>query len=584
MTTQKKEKTKTSFLPLTLLLVLSMILSGLVLAQVSDASSHREAPMIAGDPKVDATDLYAFKSPDNADKVVLIANYLPFQEPAGGPNFYSFDDNARYEINIDNDGDAIPDVIYRFDFDSSYQNDETFLYATGPVTSLTDPDLNFRQTYTLTKVTDGSEEVLASDVPVPPSKIGPKTLPENSSDYLALQAAAVKNLPGGGTVFAGQNEDPFFVDLGATFDLLNIRKLPGNDGGGIDTLAGYNVQSLVLEVPMSEVTSDGSTPQSATSSNAVVGIWTTSSRQSTTVLNTDGSADYSGAWVQVSRLGQPLVNEVVIPVGLKDRFNASKPSDDTQFANLVANPEFPQVLNALFGIAVPPQGDFGTADARDDLIAIFLTGVEGLNQPEGVTPSEQLRLNLAIPVTENPHRLGVIAGDNQGFPNGRRLGDDVVDVALRVMAGAAYPLFHPEYTPDPTGLQLGDGVDSNDKMFRSSFPYVAAPYGGYASIPHANAQTGPQDDMDEGDMDMGDDGNDEGEDGENGEDGNDGDEGADGEDGNDGNDGEDYPSTHTSILQRIIEAHKERLDTFTGSNRASERLTALIERLESRIK
>lgn len=465
-------------------------------ASLSNASSHKESPMLIGDPRADATDLYAFRNKTNNANVTFIANYVPFQEPAGGPNFYSFDDNVRYDINIDNDGDAVADIVYRYDFDSSYQNDDTHLYATGPVTSLTDTDLNYRQTYSLTKIKNGSSTVLATGVPVPPSNIGPKTMPEG---YANLQAASIADIGNGGKAFAGQSEDSFFADIGAIFDLLNIRNLPGDTKGGIDTLAGFNVLSLVLDVPISDVTASGTQPTLATDPNAVIGVWTTSARQTTRVLKTDGSADFSGAWVQVSRLGQPLVNEVVIPIGMKDRFNASQPSGDTQFANYVANPEVPQILNALFGITVPPQGDFGTTNQRDDLIAIFLTGLSGINQPLNVTPSEQLRLNVATPVTVNPNRLGVIGGDTQGFPNGRRLGDDVIDIAFRVMAGAAYPLFHPTYTPDATGIRLGDGVDVNDASYRTSFPFVGLPYQGYLSVPHKNGATVPNDDDDDDD-------------------------------------------------------------------------------------
>ena len=435
-------------------------------ATMVEASSHREAPMITDDPKVDATDLYAFVSPNDEDHVVFIANYLPFQEPSGGPNFFSFDDNARYNINIDNDGDAVADVVYRFEFDSSYINDETFLYATGPISSLNDSDLNYRQIYEVTRVENGKTETIAKNVMVPPVNIGDKTI---TVDYADLQAEAVADLDGEGMVFAGQSDDSFFVDLAATFDLLNVRELPGDNGGGVDNLAGYNVLSLVLEVPKSEVMDDDS----------VIGVWTTAERRSTMVLDGDGDADYEGDWVQVSRLGQPLVNEVVIPVGEKDRFNASMPNEDTQFANLVANPEFPVILNALFGIEVPPQGDFGTDEQRTDLITIFLTGIEGLNQPAGIVPSEQLRLNLDVAVSEDPNPLGVVGGDNQGFPNGRRLGDDVVDAALKVMAGAAYPLLaDPDFEPDATGVRLGDGVDENDVPYRSEFPYVGLPHNG----------------------------------------------------------------------------------------------------------
>lgn len=473
-----------------LLLISATVLGGFAMANITQGSSHREAPLISGDPKADATDVYAFVSPDKPNTATLIANYLPFEEPGGGPNFYSFDDNVLYEIKIDNNGDAKEDISYQFRFKSSLQNPNTFLYNTGPITSLTDSDFNVRQTYNVTRVEYPSKKnkklkstVLASNVPVPPSNVGPKSTP----DYDELQEAAVTDLSNGGQVFAGQSDDPFFVDLGGLFDLLTIRELPGNDGGGVDGLKGYNVQSIAIQVPIGDLTSSGNTPASATSPDAVVGVWTTSSRQSMSVLRGNSgkkSKEMDKKWVQVSRLGAPLVNEVVIPLGDKDVWNASKPADDAQFAEYVANPELGTLLNALYGIEVPPQGAFGSADQRDDLIAIFLTGIPGLTKPATVTPSEQLRLNLAIAPTANPDSLGVVGGDNQGYPNGRRLADDVTDISIKAVAGAAYPLFHSEFTPDPLASKLGDGVDENDAEFRSSFPYLALPWSGFDSVPH----------------------------------------------------------------------------------------------------
>ncbi len=466
-------------------LMISLILGA---AASALASSHREAPLINGDPKADATDLYAFVSPDATSTVTLIANYLPFEEPAGGPNFYAFDDNVLYEIKVDNDGDAKPDISYQFRFKTNTLNPATFLYNTGPITSLTDPHFNIRQTYTLTRVDyskhgRATETVLASDVPVPPVNVGPKSTP----NYATLQASALQSLPGGGKVFAGQSDDPFFVELGGLFDLLTIRNLPGNAGGGVDGLKGYNVQSLALQVPISALTKDGKMPTSATSTNAVIGTWTTASRQTMRVLRDNGRgrmADHSGNWIQVSRLGAPLVNEVVIPLQDKDVWNASKPQDDAQFANYVTNPELGTLLHGLYGVVVPPQGPFGSASQRDDLIAIFLTGIPGLTKPANVTPSEELRLNVAIAPTTTPNKLGVLGGDTQGYPNGRRLADDVTDISIRAVAGAAYPLFHPTFTADPLASQLGDGVDANDAAFRSSFPYLALPWSGFASMPH----------------------------------------------------------------------------------------------------
>ena len=439
------------------------------------AASHREAPLISGDPTADGTDLYAFVSPDAPDTTTLIANYLPFQNPAGGPNFYSFDDNVLYDIKIDNNGDAVPDITYQYKFTTTKQNPKTFLYNTGAIKSLDDPNWNIRQTYSLTKITAAGSTVLGTDIPTPPSNVGPTSTP----NYEQLQAQAVKSV-GNVKSFAGQSDDPFFADLGGIFDLLTIRKVPGNAGGGKDGLKGFNVQSLALQVPTTELTSDSTRPTDPKSPAAVIGVWTTSSRRSTTVLG-GGTAAASGDFVQVSRLGAPLVNEVVVPIGAKDLWNGSKPVDDAQFANGVANPELAKLFNALYKVKVPPQGDFGTAEQRDDLIAIFLTGIPDLTKPANGKPSEQLRLNLAVPVTKTPNRLGVLAKDTQGYPNGRRLADDVVDISEQAVAGAAYPLFHKDFVADPLATQLGDGVDSNDKAFRTGFPYLALPNDGFST-------------------------------------------------------------------------------------------------------
>jgi hypothetical protein len=450
------------------------------------ASSHREAPLISGDPKVDATDLYAFISPDDKNSVTLIANYIPFEEPAGGPNFFSFDDNALYEIKVDNNGDAIPDVTYQFQFKTTVQNPGTFLYNTGPINSLQDPNYNVRQTYTLTKVANGVSTVLGTNIPVAPVSIGPKSTP----NYGSLQSQAVTTL-GSTKVLVGQSDDPFYAELGGLFDLLTIRNLPGNMGGGVDGLKGYNVHSLVLQVPVTDLAINGGHPTDVKDPNAVIGIWTTASRHTTKVISADPSKNSAtGDWVQVSRLGAPLVNEVVVPVGAKDLWNGSNPLNDAQFANGVANPELGGLLKALYKINVPPQGAFGTADQRDDLEAIYLTGIPGLTKPAHGVPAEELRLNVAVPPTVNPNRLGVLGGDAQGFPNGRRLGDDVVDISLQAVAGAAYPLFHSGFTVDPTGAKLGDGVDSNDSSFRSSFPYLALPHQGFDSVPHGQSVSG----------------------------------------------------------------------------------------------
>ncbi|HEY1012925.1 MAG TPA: DUF4331 domain-containing protein [Herpetosiphonaceae bacterium] len=430
------------------------------------ASSHREAPLISADPQADTTDVYAFVSPDRPGTVTLIGNWIPLEAPYGGPNFFKFGDDVRYEIHIDNNADAKPDVTYRFTFKTTVRNPATFLYNTGPIMSLDDPNWNVRQTYTVTRVEGGNETVVASDVKSPPVNIGPKSTP----NYAALASAAVTQLPGGGQVFAGQRDDPFFVDLAAVFDLLTIRKLPGNAGGGVDGLKGYNTHTIAIQLPFSKVTRDGSTPSDPKAAAAIIGVWATSSRQSTKVVKPDGSVSYSGDWVQVSRLGHPLVNEVVAPVGAKDLFNASKPENDIQFLPAVVDPEVGRLFKALYNINVPPT-------PRDDLVAVFLTGVPGLTMPPDVTPSEELRLNLAIPGKNGP-RMGVLAGDTSGFPNGRRLGDDVTDISLQAVAGAVYPLLHPDFKPDALADKLGDGVDANDVAFMAGFPYVAMPHPG----------------------------------------------------------------------------------------------------------
>lgn len=415
-------------------------------AEPGIASSHREAPQILSDPQVDNTDVYAFMSEDRPNRVTLIGNWLPFEDPAGGPNFYPFADDARYNIKIDNDGDAKADITYRWKFSSSYQNPKTFLYNTGQVTSLDDPDLNFRQTYTLTKLTErGTKTVLAKDVPAAPSNVGDASMP----DYESLSDSAIYQFNDVRKTFAGQADDSFFLDL-RIFDLLYGADLSET---GDDTLSGYNVNTIALQVPKGDLTAHG---------DSVIGVWSTTERPTIKVTNPDGTQDYKGHYVQVSRLGNPLVNEAVIPVGLKDAFNALAPENDASVkpaVRAVLNPEVPKLIEAIYGIPAP-------ATPRDDLFSVFLTGIDGLNKPQGnVQPAELLRLNTAIPPSDNPNRLGVLAGDTAGFPNGRRLTDDVVDIALQALEGAVRT-----GTLNPA---LDDGVDANDTPFRGHFPYVA---------------------------------------------------------------------------------------------------------------
>ena len=420
------------------------------------ASSHREAPLIAADPQADNTDVYAFVSPDAPGTVTLVGSWIPFEEPAGGPNFYPWATRTAYDFRIDNDGDARPDLIYRWTFRDHRRNPDTFLYNTGPVTSLDDPDLNSFQTYDLKRIDVGDgATLLVDDAPVVPSDVGAASMP----DYEALFEAGVEGFGGGRKSWVGQSDDPFFLDL-RIFDLLY-----GGDLSevGDDTLAGFNVNTIALQVPKDDLAAGGDAE-----ANPIIGVWSTTSRPSTRVLLEDGQQQHKGDYVQVSRLGMPLVNEVVIPAGLKDRFNASRPRDDAQFLSFVTDPEVPALIEAIYGIPAP-------ATPRDDLVAVFLTGVEGLNQPGGVRPAEMLRLNLSIaPCTSGCSRLGVIGGDLAGFPNGRRLSDDVVDVALQVVEGELFG------TPN----DLGDGVDQNDVSFRATFPYVALPHSGSDASPH----------------------------------------------------------------------------------------------------
>jgi hypothetical protein len=446
----------------------ALALSAAALAPTSsDASSHREAPLTAADPQVDNTDVYAFVSPDAPNKVSLVSNWIPFEEPAGGPNFYAFAEGVRYDINVSNDGDAAPELIYRWKFKDHYRNPNTFLYNTGQVTSLDDADLNFYQTYSLKRVkVGGSTRTLVDNAVVAPSHVGDASMP----DYEELREEAIVSAGRGSKTFSGQTNDPFFLDL-RVFDLLY-----GADFSevGDDTLKGFNTNTMVLRVPKNQLTKNND-PET----NPVVGIWSTASRRSTRIQKSDGTQSFSGKWVQLSRLGMPLVNEVVVPVGAKDYFNASEPKDDEQFLGAVNDPELPRLIESVYGIPAPDSNDDMEGIQRDDLIQVFLTGIPTLNKPKNVEPAEMLRLNVTIPPCEEGScndysRLGVIGGDVAGFPNGRRLADDVIDISLQVVEG--------ELLDNPN--DLGDGVNTDDKEFSSSFPYVSLPNSGSETSPH----------------------------------------------------------------------------------------------------
>ncbi len=430
------------------------------------ASSHREAPLVSADPQVDQTDLYAFVSPDDSSSVTLVSNWIPFEEPAGGPNFYAFAEGVRYDVNISNDGDALPEIIYRWKFKNHYRNPNTFLYNTGQVTSLDDSDLNFYQTYDLVRKVPGRRgRTILNDAMVAPNHVGDASMP----GYEALSNSATETLAGGGNSWVGQADDPFFLDL-RVFDLLY-----GGDLSevGDDTLKGFNVHSMVLQVPKTDLAKSGNATE-----NPVIGMWNTASRRSTRIQTNQGAQSFRGNWVQVSRLGMPLVNEVVVPVGLKDYFNGSRPRNDAQYLAAVQDPELPHLIEAVYSIPAPDSDPNTAGIQRADLISVFLTGVEGLNQPANVTPAEMLRLNMSIPSCdescEGHSALGVIGGDTAGFPNGRRLTDDIIDISLQVVEG--------ELIGSPN--DLGDGVGQNDVAFRDSFPYVAVPHSGSNPAPH----------------------------------------------------------------------------------------------------
>jgi hypothetical protein len=428
-------------------------------------SSHREAPKILADPTADNTDVYAFTAPDAPHSLTVVANWIPLEEPAGGPYFGKLDPRARYYVKIDNTGDGRADVAYRWKFKQKFLKPDSFL-----------DQGNFVQSYDLYKETyKGKHEhshKIASNVPVAPANAGPKTTP----NYAATQAATIRGLSGGGKTFVGPSDDPFFVDLGAVFDGINIDKPGrpniglGNQGGGKDDVAGYNTHSFVLQVPESQVTRDGKSVSDAKAGNAAIGVWATTERRRVSVLR--HGKRHGSRWVQVSRLGNPLINEVIIPIGQKDKFNRTSPADDLKnFGKYALNPEPARLLNALFKLGVKETN-------RTDIVQALLTGVPGLTQiGSHPAPADTLKLNLGVPPSASPSRFGVLANDLAGFPNGRRLADDVTDIELRVIAGALLK-------PSEGGKQipLGDGVDQNDHAFRSSFPYVALPTDGITGL------------------------------------------------------------------------------------------------------
>ena len=447
-------------------------------------SSHREAPAISKDPVADSTDLYAFVSPDRPDTVTIIANYIPLEGPAGGPNFYEFGDDVLYEILIDNDGDANADWTYQFRFKTHVKNPDTFLYNTGPITSLDSPNWNRTQTYTVTRIREGhAPEVLGTGLTCPPVNIGPRSTPH----YGTLASAAHHTLPHGITVFAGQRREGFFVDLGSIFDLgdlrpiQNLHLIPTAAAPGVDATKDLNVHTIAIQIPKTQLTRDGSNPTSVNNAKSVIGVYTSASRRKARILH-EAEGTETGPWIQVSRLGNPLFNEVIVPMAKKDHWNAVAPDQDHQFAKYVQHPELAGLLPVLYPGAFPNLAAY--SKARADLAAILLTGIPsgiigGFQNFTGATQSDLLRLNMAIPPASSPSPMGILGGDLAGYPNGRRVADDVVNIELRAVAGATIPLVDGTYTADAAIPAIDQGLTPASDRYVPHFPYLGPPKDGY---------------------------------------------------------------------------------------------------------
>jgi len=453
-------------------------------------SSHREAPEISRDPVADSTDVYAFVSPDQPNTVILIANYIPLQEPSGGPNFYAFGDEVLYEIHVDNDGDGEPDISYQFRFETRLTTPTSFLYNTGPIGSLSDPNWNSKQFYKVTRVDRWGSKVLGRDLACPPCNVGVLSTPNYE---INLGRPAVHSLHHGVKVFAGQRAEEFYVDLGSIFDLGNLRPLEeanvfGKAAGlkskpGVNATDRLNVHCIAIQVPISQLTVAG---------RPTIGVWTTASRQRVRVSSeVGGDSVWSGPFTQVSRLGNPLINEVVIPLGKKDFWNKQRPDHDKQFASYYAHPELAGLLPVLYPGAFPHLAALdGAKTARADLEAILLTGIPsgliaGFTNFTGAVQADMLRLNTSIPPTPTSSPkysiLGLIGGDPAGFPNGRRVTDDVVTIELRAIAGKVFPLIDPTYVVDAVVDSVTDGLTNANVTNPpvAAFPYLGVPYDGY---------------------------------------------------------------------------------------------------------
>ncbi len=480
------------------------------------ASSHAEAPLTSMDRYADNTDVYAFRSSEagRAGFVTLIANFIPLQDPSGGPQFFRFDDTVLYDIKIDNTGDGREDITYRFQFFTITLNTGTVLgmntiNENGPITSLNDPDFNMKQFYQVTRIDASTgpngQIVSGQGFQIPPSNIGPRTTPNYEANL--AQPAIFNLLNNGGRVFAGQRDEGFFLDLGV-FDAIGYRSL--GPTGGVDTLRGFNVNSIAIEVPIQSLTRNGAVPTSPTDPNAVIGVFSTASRASMRAISPNGTRSQSGNFVQISRLGSPLINEVVVPLGLKDAFNSLSPQFDgtvQPVVNAVLDPEFPKIIRQALGAFGDFNGNFVGINLppapRNDIAAIFVTGIPAGAVPGAPTfttflsdgqPHEYLRLNVAIaPVAIGAtgySRLGLLGNDIGGFPNGRRVGDDVVDIEVRALLGGTP--FTPAFNVPPNNA-FNDGVSTNFEGYLTRFPYLQTPNAGNTPRPanFPSTQTAP---------------------------------------------------------------------------------------------
>jgi len=536
---------------------MSLLIGGLPETQVTEASSHREAPLISTDPGADTTDVYAFVSPDRPNTVTILANYIPDENPAGGPNFFKFDDSVLYQIRFDNNGDGRLDLAIQYRFRTVVGNGNSFLYngdfdgnGEGTINNLSDPDFNVKQFMDVTALIRQGDPanptfttfVLGTNLPTPPVNVGVRSTPNYETNLAEPSIATVATGAGNIRLFAGQREEAFYVDLGSIFDLVGLRPFnaahlaPLPTSRGVDALAGSNVHTIAIQIPTQLLTRTGALPTGATDPTAIIGIYSTASRPGTIVLNNNGTrtADLNAACgtsaapgagsitpnascVQVSRQGNPLFNELFIPMGTsptvsendKDLYNAQLPASDVNRIDFVrGTPTRPVEPVNLINLLYPPVFDAPTS-GRIDLVRVYLTGVPAGTataagpspagtrfpfQPDpadptagnGSAPAEYLRLNTAVPATApgSENRIGFAAGDFAGYPNGRRLGDDVIDITLRAAAGILLPgnacaNGTASCNQAPNNI-LGDGVNQNERAFRSTFPYLASPYDGYS--------------------------------------------------------------------------------------------------------